>query len=772
MSSRSDALIAPLGRLRATQMRGLGPFQIGSLLLVLLAMAVIGDLIFTKIWGSGQPAAVTYAVGTVARQTITSVTNASGTVSATRQVKLSFPTAGRVAHLSVQQGDTVTAGQEIAALDTSTLQIKRDTAQSQLQAAQARLQALIDGPTAADIAAQQQVVATAQSNLTRAQNDLTNILTGITPDDVAAARANLDRAAAALNVAQTNYDKLARGEDLTLRPEYTALQGAKADFQTAQTNYTNKTVPNPSDLAAAQAAVAGGRSAVDAAQAKLSQLLNPNPADVSSAQSAVASAQAQLDAANAKYASVFIGGTLADRQAAQAAVDAAQAALDAATLKRSQVLTSTTSTSADIGAADAAVAQAQAALLTAQNNLTKVQGQQVGADISSAQQGVESARTALTTAQNNLAKLLTPQAADLASAQQAVSAAQATLSTAQGNLDKLQHPNPDDVAQLQAALDRSKAALDTAQTNWDRLVNGVDLAQRPETTALKSAQSDYQSALAGYNLKASGPKPGDVGAAQANIDSGGAALAAAQARLAELQAGSKQTDIQQQQEVVNQLELAVKSAQNDLDNATLKAPFAGTVVSVGVSEGDQATATTTVATLIDPNLVRIDATLDEASVAKVKAGQQAIVTFDAIPGRTFTGQVAVVTPAGVTQQGVVTFPITVVFNAQGATIPSGVSATVRIVTDRRQNALVVPSRAIKRRGRDVTVDVITAGGKLESRPVQVGITSDQGQVEILSGLNEGDKIAVPSAAQQSGQQGGAFGAGGLPGLGGGAPPRR
>ena len=60
-------------------------------------------------------------MGTVSRQTVTSITNASGTVSATRQVRLSAPTADRVARLSVKQGDQVQEGQEIAVLDGTAL---------------------------------------------------------------------------------------------------------------------------------------------------------------------------------------------------------------------------------------------------------------------------------------------------------------------------------------------------------------------------------------------------------------------------------------------------------------------------------------------------------------------------------------------------------------------------------------------------------------------------------------------------------------------------
>ncbi|MER3419994.1 MAG: hypothetical protein C4290_05490, partial [Chloroflexota bacterium] len=229
MTTTSGTLTAPLGRLRRAGIRGLGPWHYTALLVVLLVMAVAGYALFAAIWGTGQQAAPPYAIGTATRQTIASVVNASGTVSPVRQVKLSFTTAGRVAKLSVKQGDTVQEGQEIAALDTTTLQVQRDTAASQLAAARARLEAVLAGSTAADIAQQQQAVTTAQ--------------------------ASVDRAKVALDKAQSDYDKLARGEDLTLRPEWATLNQARAAYQQALTAYTNKLNPNPQDVAAAQAAV-------------------------------------------------------------------------------------------------------------------------------------------------------------------------------------------------------------------------------------------------------------------------------------------------------------------------------------------------------------------------------------------------------------------------------------------------------------------------------------------------------------------------------------
>jgi multidrug efflux pump subunit AcrA (membrane-fusion protein) len=156
-------------------------------------------------------------------------------------------------------------------------------------------------------------------------------------------------------------------------------------------------------------------------------------------------------------------------------------------------------------------------------------------------------------------------------------------------------------------------------------------------------------------------------------------------------------------------------------------------------------------------------------VAKVKVGQPVTITFDAIAGKTFSGTVAVVTPLGTSTSGVVTFPVTVTFDPQGVQVPAGASATVTIIVARSVNAITVPSKAIKHVGTTTTVDVVGFGGAIESRAVQTGITGENGQVEIRSGLNEGDQVAVYTTTSATSRSStiGTFGTGGGPG----GPPR-
>src|SRR5687767_10935924 len=126
MSLPTGAITAPLGRLRRA-----GKGRPDRRRLLLLALAVVlavaaGYALYRRATGGAGTNAPEYTEAPVTRGPILSSVSASGSVSASRNVKLSFATGGRLNSVAVKQGDTVQQGQEIATLDTAALEIKRD----------------------------------------------------------------------------------------------------------------------------------------------------------------------------------------------------------------------------------------------------------------------------------------------------------------------------------------------------------------------------------------------------------------------------------------------------------------------------------------------------------------------------------------------------------------------------------------------------------------------------------------------------------------------
>lgn len=134
----------------------------------------------------------------------------------------------------------------------------------------------------------------------------------------------------------------------------------------------------------------------------------------------------------------------------------------------------------------------------------------------------------------------------------------------------------------------------------------------------------------------------------------------------------------------------------------------------------------------------------ETDYANVKLGQGGAVVFDSIPGKPYGFKITEIGLSPSTQQGVVTYKVTATLDLppDGPRPAPGMNARGQIVTDSKPNVLVVPPRAIRKDGADQVVDVRRDGSIVEQK-VTTG-ASDSNQIEITSGLNEGDVVVVVS----------------------------
>ena len=111
-----------------------------------------------------------------------------------------------------------------------------------------------------------------------------------------------------------------------------------------------------------------------------------------------------------------------------------------------------------------------------------------------------------------------------------------------------------------------------------------------------------------------------------------------------------------------------------------------------------------------------------------------------------------ISPSGTSTQGVVSYLVSTSVANPPKQLPAGMSATVNIETQRKDNVLLVPLRAVRTQGQNHTVQVLPAApdAKPETRQVQIGAQNDQ-QVEIVSGLNPGDQVVIPTTVRRRGQ---------------------
>jgi Cu(I)/Ag(I) efflux system membrane fusion protein len=174
---------------------------------------------------------------------------------------------------------------------------------------------------------------------------------------------------------------------------------------------------------------------------------------------------------------------------------------------------------------------------------------------------------------------------------------------------------------------------------------------------------------------------------------------------------------------------------------TLRAPVSGTVLERGVTEGQYVGPSTTLMTLADLSSVWLLADVYEMDLVRVKRGDLAAFTSDALPGRTFSGRVDFIYPTVSAETRTVKARV-VLANPAGELKP-GMYGRVRLAT-RGTGALSVPAEAVIRTGEHDYVFIMHPGGRFEPRRVRIGRT-DGDRVEIREGL-EGGETVVASAS--------------------------
>lgn len=247
-------------------------------------------------------------------------------------------------------------------------------------------------------------------------------------------------------------------------------------------------------------------------------------------------------------------------------------------------------------------------------------------------------------------------------------------------------------------------------------------------------------ALAGYKANIVTARA-EVGAAVTALVNAKSALTSAQNTLLLAQAGATPQDLETQQAVVAQARAAAAAAQAAFNNASLVAPFSGTVQNLTAQVGQVVSPGTPLLSLVNNGGLKIQAYVSEADVAKIKAGDLAQVTLDAFGTDQAFG--AMVTTVGTSQtqsNGAPAYLVTLHFTQAAPQVKDGMTGNVRVILAEKDDALEVPSRLVVTDSNQDFV-LVQAGGGVVRRPVTVGLVGSDGMTEITSGLTEGEPLA-------------------------------
>ena len=203
---------------------------------------------------------------------------------------------------------------------------------------------------------------------------------------------------------------------------------------------------------------------------------------------------------------------------------------------------------------------------------------------------------------------------------------------------------------------------------------------------------------------------------------------------------------------VAQAVAAVERAEEELANATIRAPIRATVLTRDVEIGSPVSSilnmganATLVLTLGDIERVFVRGKVDEADIGRVRLGQRARITTETFRDRVFDGQVTQISPIGVERDNVTTFEVEVSIDNPGKELKANMTANAEIILEQFEHSLLVPEAAvIYDAKRNAFVDVADAAERTGRRrvPVKVGIGNGT-RMQIVSGLKEGDKVVLP-----------------------------
>ena len=527
----------------------------------------------------------------------------------------------------------------------------------------------------------------------------------------------LAQAQANLASAQARYDQTAAGtagEDVASarlvvenaqRSLDTARRTAESDVATAKQNlakltgtYTTARTNFSSLATRARLDAEGFGLSIPDLQRQHADILAmayalPNSAESRSAQSALAGATAPLTTA-ANAATTLLQDATSEYLAATAALVASLSGFDVA-------LAAGADTNGPIGSYQSTLIAYQSSTSRLSSAIEVVSGQLSGVpgNINSALAAVNGPSTSGNTSYDSLRQGLRFLTDRVIAVQQPAASSKSRLTQAGSTL---------------------ATVTDAVTSGLVNATQAITTAQDKGANSIASAESSLASAQASFAKTVTGPKPADLASAYASISSA---------------------------------QVAVETAQNNLANATLRAPVPGVVATLTGQAGESSSGTATNPFLSIANItsLQLHGTVGEGDVAKLRLGQVATVTVDAVGTATrMTGKVTLIDPVATIQQGVPVYGVDVAVDVPDAAVRPGMSGTANVILASRTNVLTVPNLAIRTTGGRRGVQVMREGKAVDAQVV-LGIATDT-VTEVVSGLEEGELVVLPAArATASGQ---------------------
>jgi RND family efflux transporter MFP subunit len=295
-----------------------------------------------------------------------------------------------------------------------------------------------------------------------------------------------------------------------------------------------------------------------------------------------------------------------------------------------------------------------------------------------------------------------------------------------------------------ATMNSSLSSVKGAEQAYKNAVLAYDTNVKSGNDALTQAISAYSNAvISASNALNSAKKTLEqqITSAQSRISAAEEGLLVAIAQRDRTLAPANTHDISLARARIRQAQATLDSINKQIENSQIIAPIDGQITASNYKVGEQAVSGQSVFSLLGEGGYKIEVLISEADIVKVKVGDEAEVSLDALGDEVlFSGKVLSIEPAETVIQDVIYYLVAVSFDASGEEVRPGMTANVLITTNRKIGVFSVPSRAITDNGENGKTVKLLVNNQVREQKVVTGARGDGGNIEILDGLKAGDEV--------------------------------
>lgn len=303
------------------------------------------------------------------------------------------------------------------------------------------------------------------------------------------------------------------------------------------------------------------------------------------------------------------------------------------------------------------------------------------------------------------------------------------------------------------SLENSKAShTSTAKSNFTQIqsfltdlafaVNGFTADANFSQTTIDGWKTDVATARSNINTAEN-----NLTVAYEKLRTAESALTLEEKQLALKQAGTVAEHIAVQEAQVERAVADVASVEAELSKTVLISPLDGIVTRVDAKVGEIVSAGTPIVSLISSARFEIEAHVPEVDVAKIKVEDSATVTLDAYGSDvSFEAMIVSINPAAEIIDGVATYKTVFQFVKEDDRVKSGMTADIDVRTAKRDHVIVVPQRSVIEKDGEKFVRILN-GDTIEEVKVETGLRGSDGNIEITTGINEGDTVVTFSTKE-------------------------